>query len=129
MTCTSIVLAFKWQDWLASLGLDYEPTHLPRLFDPARSLAPLQRAKGVLKRGLQAAGVWRPGWQPPPRAASTAADRRRAVAELRAAALRRPSLSDAARLDSHVARYAGLLDSLVRSRLPRERFASGLHAG
>jgi succinoglycan biosynthesis protein ExoV len=28
------VLSFKWQDWCKSVGVEYQPDHLPRLIDP-----------------------------------------------------------------------------------------------
>jgi succinoglycan biosynthesis protein ExoV len=28
------ILSFKWQDWCQSIGVEYQPIHLPRLIDP-----------------------------------------------------------------------------------------------
>lgn len=31
---SSVILSFKWQDWCSSLGLEYDPVHLERLYHP-----------------------------------------------------------------------------------------------
>ncbi|EKD08826.1 polysaccharide pyruvyl transferase family protein [Limnospira platensis] len=34
----SMILSFKWQDWCASIGVDYNPCYISRLYDPKQRL-------------------------------------------------------------------------------------------
>ncbi|RZM76530.1 polysaccharide pyruvyl transferase family protein [Leptolyngbya iicbica] len=50
---TPNILAFKWHDWCQSIGVEYYPHHIGRLFDFRQKndlLDPLRQAKGWLRR-------------------------------------------------------------------------------
>lgn len=91
--CTTGVLASKWQDWAASIGLTYEPSDIPTLHKtpPKR----LQQLKHRVKRTLRDTGLWTRMTPPPPRPSSKA-DCELAGQKLREAALRLPFLSEEA---------------------------------
>lgn len=59
--CTPDVLAAKWIDWLASLGLDYKPVDLPTLHGEDGGL------RDELKRWVGKVGLGRHITPPPPR--------------------------------------------------------------
>ncbi|EGJ09795.1 polysaccharide pyruvyl transferase family protein [Rubrivivax benzoatilyticus] len=125
VTCSPIVLEFKWQDWLSSLRMDYAPTHVTPLFDASRALPRGGRFKAAVKRGLRTAGLWHEHWAPPPARSSGVRDQARAAAELRAAAQRRPMLSDERLLETHVQRYAALLEAWARGRAASTQASQG----
>jgi succinoglycan biosynthesis protein ExoV len=41
------ILSFKWQDWCQSIGVEYQPIHLPRLIDPNTQKWPRNFASSV----------------------------------------------------------------------------------
>lgn len=119
VACYRHVLEFKWQDWCASLGLDYAPARLPRLWNAERRLAWRARLKNRVKRALMSAGYHRRDWTPPPPPVSDRSRFELVVSEL--AALARnpiPRLSTDRRLEQATARLAELLDRLRRDVQP-----------
>lgn len=65
VTCYSHILEFKWQDWAASMELEYRPVQLAPVFDSSRRLPLERRAKNSLKRVLRAGGLGAHSWSPP----------------------------------------------------------------
>lgn len=65
VACYDHILRFKWDDWCQSLGLQYEPLQLARVWDMERRLSPRDQFKTRLKRRLQGAGVWSSSWAAP----------------------------------------------------------------
>lgn len=65
VVCYDHILRFKWDDWCQSLGMQYEPLQLARVWDMERNLSPQDRFKTRLKRGLKGAGIWSSGWGDP----------------------------------------------------------------
>ena len=65
VVCYDHILRFKWDDWCQSLGMQYEPQQLARVWDMERHLSPQDRFKTRLKRRLKGAGVWSSGWGDP----------------------------------------------------------------
>ncbi len=56
------ILPFKWQDWCASLDLEYAPHHLPSLFNPRRErdlLTPVRAARDTLRHHAALHGMIR----------------------------------------------------------------------
>lgn len=117
ITCTDIVLSFKWEDWLASLDMHYEPSVVEPLVDPLHMGRGL-RARGLdaVKRGVHGLGLWRDRWGDVPARAATDRDVALVIRQLREAATRKPFLSDERLLDLHVARYRVLIDGLLQAR-------------
>jgi hypothetical protein len=117
ITCTDIVLGFKWQDWLSSLEMSYEPSAVEPLADPRRLGGGLrQRGVQALKRGVHGLGLWREQWGDAPLRASRERDVVLATQQLQAAARRKPYLSDERLLERHVARYRTVIDQLQQAR-------------
>lgn len=116
ITCNEDILAFKWQDWLSTLSLRYEPSRVTPLHRGHESAGAAQRLKNGVKRALQRGGLWASRWQPPPPRPSGAADIERAGRELLAAAARAPYASSEALLDRHVDELLGRLQRLRRER-------------
>lgn len=114
VTCNVHILGFKWRDWLSSLRMQYEPTHITPLFDVDRNLGLLRRLCNVGRRigaqtGLRSSSL---GKTPPRRSGPDMVDR--TVRELEAASKRQPFLSDESLLASHTARYVALVEQLRR---------------
>ncbi len=55
---------FKWQDWCASLALDYEPQHLPPLWDGVKHTKPFASARLAAKSAVASMGWWHKRWRP-----------------------------------------------------------------
>lgn len=121
VTTADHVLTSKWDDWFGSLGLVYAPVVLPATYRIATHQLLSRRVKVGAKRLLQAAGVWRAGWQRPPRRASSEAELSAAVAALQALAHGPgvvPVCADRSRVDA--------LKQELYDRLRRFRAAEGL---
>jgi hypothetical protein len=118
VTCSEIVLSFKWQDWLASLEMSYEPSSVLPLADPKRLGGGLRR-RGVdlAKRSVHRMGLWRSDWGDVPLRPARERDARQAALQLAEAARRRPFLSDERLLDRHAGRFREVLDRLRETRL------------
>jgi len=54
---------FKWNDWCASLGLEYEPVRLPAPFDNSNE-RPLRRLRGYVRRIIRTRKLTRHGRRP-----------------------------------------------------------------
>jgi succinoglycan biosynthesis protein ExoV len=55
---------FKWQDWCASLALDYAPQHLPPLWDGVKHTKPFASARLAAKTAASSMGWWHKRWRP-----------------------------------------------------------------
>lgn len=82
VSCYDHILDFKWRDWTESLGLDYQPTTLPSLWDVERHLPFANRAKGKIKRVVRSTGVWSANWTPPAPATSDVREFEAAASQL-----------------------------------------------
>jgi Polysaccharide pyruvyl transferase len=117
ITCSEIVLSFKWQDWLASLEMAYEPSTVLPLADPRRLNRGLRgRSVDAIKRSAHGLGLWRSGWGDVPLPPARPRDLLQAQRELADAARRKPFLSDERLLDRHSARFRELLSRLAERR-------------
>lgn len=112
VNCSQELLSFKWQDWLSSLRLPYEPSDITPLYDVARNFSTSGRVKNAIRGGLQGIGLWREGWQEPRRHRGGAAEVEQAVRDIRQAASRRPVLSDESLLRAHTQRYLDIVGAL-----------------
>lgn len=116
VTCNPHILGAKWQDWLSSLGLTYEPVHIQPLFDGNLGLGPAARAKRLAKVLLARSGVY--GAQAPAlRPRSPSVEIARAAQQLRAAARGRPTLSETAVLDRCIERFQACLRGLQAGKV------------
>ncbi|MDH4393727.1 MAG: hypothetical protein QE285_20175 [Aquabacterium sp.] len=111
--CNSDVLAAKWQDWLATVGLTYQPITLPTLYGAEGDW--LQRGKQAVKRGLMQLGAGT-GWTPPPPPPSSAAEVQRALVALDAASRQAPTLSNDALVSANTDMLSERLERLVQAR-------------
>ena len=87
-------LDFKWQDWCASIGIDYRPLDMPPLLDAA--LRTRDRLERLVKRSAGIAGVGKPPWKSTPWRRTTSSMRRDALGRLRSAENRAVLSSDLA---------------------------------
>ncbi|MEK8053347.1 polysaccharide pyruvyl transferase family protein [Ideonella sp. DXS22W] len=116
ITCSEGVLAFKWEDWLSTVDLAYEPSVLTPLYDLQRHWDWRVHAKHHLRRGLAPLGlVARSEVQPP----SDQAQVEMALRQLQDAAGRPGMLSCESVLDNHVARFERRI-AVLRERLNRQ---------
>lgn len=116
IACSDNILAFKWRDWLSSVGLSYEPQVVTTLYGRRRSPADGSPLKTALKQAAGAVGYWSSGWGERPRPPSSARDVDAAAADLRRASQSRTFLSADARVEQHVERFLELLAALQTER-------------
>lgn len=64
--CYGHILEFKWRDWCATIGVEYQPVELPQVFDVERNMSPAAIRKAHVKRSMKAAGIWSANWWNPP---------------------------------------------------------------
>lgn len=64
VSCYEHILDFKWQDWCASLGMNYRPDYLPGIWDADRNVSRVVRLKNSVKRSLGSLGVVNSNWSP-----------------------------------------------------------------
>lgn len=118
ITCSEGVLAFKWEDWLSTVDLPYEPTVVTPLYDLGRNL----QWRGLLKekgRGLlRSLGLTHSEDAMPARATQSQVDA--ACRQLQQAARRCGVLSNELRLDSHVQRFLPRIE-MVRDAAAKRR--------
>jgi succinoglycan biosynthesis protein ExoV len=57
----------KWNDWLRTINIDYEPTRIQSFYNAERGLDLKQKGKNELKRQLISLGFGKDWHQPPPR--------------------------------------------------------------
>ncbi len=107
----SYISSFKWQDWCASMDINYQPVSLPSVWSGDGDASPFSRVKSSLKRTMQSAGLFSENWTPPPPRKSSARTVQSAVDALRRAALVAPTLS---RDDLHALKLDALLERLER---------------
>ena len=127
VTCSEGVFSFKWEDWLSSLQLPYQPTIITPLYDMDRHLDWRGRMKIEGKRWMVDVGLWRDSWVglPPPRRSSEGSIDG-ACRQLATAAARPGLLSSEALLDRHVLSFQHRID-MLRSTLhaTSARFGAG----
>lgn len=116
VSCYDYISEFKWQDWLSTLDLPYEPLRVTSLYDIERFLSPARRARNSFKRSLRSIGMWSRHWTPPPVRKTGPEEFGRAVRDLKRAAESPPRLSADALLDQHVGRYVELVERFRISR-------------
>lgn len=109
--CNDGILSFKWEDWLSSLDLPYEPSRVISLYDLERDLDLAARAKNTVKRAMASFGINAHGWSLPAKR-SSAQERAQAIQELIEASKREPYLSDDSVTESLTSRYLDLLSRL-----------------
>lgn len=107
----SYISSFKWQDWCASMEIDYQPVALPSIWGGDGNTSALNQVKSGLKRTMQSVGLFSSNWTPPPPRKSSARTVKEAVAALRRAADVTPTLS---RHDLHAQKLDALLERLER---------------
>lgn len=120
ITCSEVVLAFKWQDWLSSIDLPYEPIRVAPLYDVDRHLDLRSRIGNEAKRCLSAVRLWSPyGSNAVPPRRSVLAQMDEACRQLVGAAATHGVLSREDRLDSHVRCFLERIDHM-RSMLTQQ---------
>jgi len=112
------VLNFKWQDWCASLGMNYEPMDLPALWDARhRGNAFFTSARLAVKRWCLARGFRYRTWSPLRPLYSPAHDIEAAVRTLQALATGNAAcLSRDENIDDATDRLLFMLDKLRREQ-------------
>lgn len=115
VTCSDVVLGFKWEDWLSSLSLEYRPQTITPLVDLARHQGPRDQVKHMVKRMVQRTGHYPDHWTPPVPRRSGRKDVDAAIRELLAASRRPGMLSNERLLDNHVRRFREVLAELPRA--------------
>lgn len=113
--CYRGVLKFKWEDWLSSLDLPYEPKDVPSLFRKIEGYGFKDIAKLHIKRSFRRFGVWSDAWTPPPHKESTDRDRDQVISILTKIASTQTFLSDDSIHDSLISRYLELIASFKAS--------------
>ncbi|GHU08813.1 succinoglycan biosynthesis protein exov [Betaproteobacteria bacterium] len=107
------VLTFKWEDWLASLNMHYQPHRIQALYSD--NVLPLKnRLKAKTKRLLKQSGIWQNDWTPPPPPATGERELHLAADKLRKLSAQEGNLSDDATISRHLERYQELLHKLSR---------------
>lgn len=108
----------KWQDWLSTQALPYDPVAIASLYDAERHDGRWSRAKSAIKRRLMAWGVDGSRWTAPPPAATGPALREQALRNLSTAAAQAGWLSADALQHQHLERYVDVLERLRASARP-----------
>jgi succinoglycan biosynthesis protein ExoV len=113
IVCSDLVLEFKWQDWLSSLDLTYEPMRLPALHG---STSPPEGFGASLKQSVKRVssrmGIWPSSWGERPRRHSSRSDVASAVIALKSIADARPRLSGNSVILERANRFESLIDTL-----------------
>jgi succinoglycan biosynthesis protein ExoV len=106
ITCSNIVLAFKWEDWLSTLSLSYVPEHIEPLFALRAESFVGARLKARIKQTALSWGLLKGEFN----AESTRAQVDTAVRQLLAAAQRKPQLSEDRIVVGHVNKYMEIIN-------------------
>lgn len=117
--CYSYISDFKWQDWLLTVDMAYEPVEIPSLFDVERRLTLYKRQRNRLKRVLISMGIsnkFRTGLHA---ANSSQKLIEKATNELQLATRSKTFLSKEASCDSLFNQYLEKLEVLKKSRVSR----------
>lgn len=114
INCSNIVLAFKWEDWLGTMGLAYDPTPISFLQDTRARLEQPARMKNLLKTGLKQMGMWSSQWSPPMTPDTGPKDLARVLDEMRGLTQKPAFLSADSVVKGHTERYLELLKSIRR---------------
>jgi succinoglycan biosynthesis protein ExoV len=125
VVCYEYISAFKWRDWLSTLGLPYQPARIASLYDVERSDPAGRRLKNAVKRGLRALGAWSDAWTPPPENRTSREQFEMAAEQLRVAARGQQYLSEDGVLASHIERYLGLIDAMNARKRPHRKQSDG----
>jgi len=112
--CYSYIDSFKWQDWLATVKLPYEPVSIAPLFDAETKMPPAQKTKNKLKRALKTSGIWNPNWSSPEPAPSKPEDIDKAQTDLQSAMLSPQFLSEEAVCAKLTDQYLEVLEQTKR---------------
>jgi len=117
ITCSEEVLGFKWEDWLSTVDLPYEPTVVAPLYHLSRHLD----VRGEFKqRGRQLFGrLGLIGYDGPLPPRSSPAKVKEASSQLMQAAARRGFLSKEHLIDGHIQRFQERIVAL-RATLERQ---------
>lgn len=113
VVCYDHILAFKWLDWAASLGLEYAPRTLPALTDRERELSPSTKSRNALKRALRSVGIGRERFSSVPRAASSVAEVDATARELETLARSSGLLSTERALTTALGRLDAAIDRFI----------------
>lgn len=119
ISCSRIILEFKWQDWLSSLNLSYEAHPVTPLISVEWASAATQGSwlKRGVKRALSSIGVWSRDWGDRPEAPSKPETVSVASSDLRAAARSRPVLSDISILQRRACQFDAVLEPLIEQKI------------
>ncbi|QPF73706.1 polysaccharide pyruvyl transferase family protein [Roseateles sp. DAIF2] len=114
--CDGMVLGFKWEDWLGTLELPYEPSLITPLYAHQEPMGAGAQLKNEIKHRLRQFGVWSSSWTAPaPRATGSAATAR-ALQDLRRLEQKSPYLSREPLVQQHTERYLALLERFKQAR-------------
>ena len=114
--CYDYILEFKWNDWLASIGMEYRPHRVTSLYHVQRNWSIQRKLKSWLKCRAYSYGIIdRPTWDMPPHRTghSEFCD---ALSDLRRASESPPCLSHDALIESLTVRYVDILETLKRGQ-------------
>lgn len=110
--CYDYISVFKWQDWLATLELEYKPYRITSLFDAERNLSSKDKFKNKIKRTLKLIGLWRENWHPPAPKNTQNKARQEALKELKHASTLNQYLSSDAICEKLTKQYTDLLEKI-----------------
>lgn len=115
LKCYSYISDFKWEDWLLTIDLEYNPVSITSLYDAESRLSFFKRQRQRLKRTLTGMGLGRKSWSAPHHKDSPQKLIDKATAELRLATDSRIYLSDEATCTSLFNRCMEQLESFRKS--------------
>ena len=86
--------SFKWQDWLSTVNLPYDPIRITSLFDREEHMGWKERLKNQTKRHIKSVGIWNDNWSAPAEKSSTRQQIEKAAMELETASRSHQFLSE-----------------------------------
>ncbi len=110
--CYDYISEFKWQDWLLTVDIDYEPVEVTSLFDAERRLTQYKRQQNRLKRVFKSMGAPKKYWTGSHPANSSQKLINRASKELGSATQSKVFLSKESTCNSLFERYLEKLEVL-----------------
>jgi succinoglycan biosynthesis protein ExoV len=114
--CYDYISTFKWQDWLLTVDLPYQPINITSVYDIEKRMPPATRVKNIIKRNLKDTLFWHQPWDLPMPANSTSSCIDLAVKDLLGASRTPPYQSSDARCMSLTEQYLEQLDKVKKLR-------------
>ena len=114
--CYDYIFSFKWEDWLSTINLPYEPHSITSIYDHNSKLTFIPRIKNQVKRALYDSGYWNNKWFPPLIKDSPQHKISQAENELNNLTLSKPYLSSDSICQELTDRYLDLLNIIITKK-------------